>query len=139
MMIRDVVKSLLKNWAMKQLAPANVQAVLTACLAQLRTITEETENKVDDWILDFLESVVLDVAKVDALTKFIHSKLAGVYMDVPPACDGPVNDEYQTLASQLSPAGTYCTSLGQIMQLGRLLADILPILIDFFRERKQCA
>ena len=135
MAIRDIFQTLLKNWAMKQLTPANVQAVLTAGLAQLRTVTDETETKIDDYILDFLESIVLDPTKIETVTDFIRSRLAGVYGDVPPACDGPVNDLYQGLASQLSADGTYCTSLGEIIQLGRLLAEIIPLIVDFFREK----
>lgn len=134
MKIREIFQSMLKNWALKQLTPANVQAVLTAGLARLRELAEDTENKVDDWILDFLDSIVQDPVKCERITDFIRSALAPVYSDVPPCCDGPVNNEYQNLASALSADGTYCTSLGQIIQLGRLLADIVPLLIEFFRE-----
>lgn len=137
MKIRDIFQTLLKNWAMKQLTPANVQAMLTAGLAQLRTVTDETETKIDDYILDFLESIVLDPTKIETVTDFIRSRLAGVYGDVPPACDGPVNDSYQELASQLSADGTYSVTLGQILQLGKGLAEIVPLIADFFRENQK--
>lgn len=130
MTIRETFTNLLKTWAFKKLTPTNVHAILTIGLVRLRELADNTETKVDDWILNFLESIAFDETKIKTFTDFIRSKLAGVYGD------GPVNDEYQNLAATLSADGTYCTSLERIIQLGKFLADFVPLIIDFFREKK---
>ncbi len=62
-----ILQIITKRFILKSLTVEAVQNFLAQAVAVAKQGAEATEIKVDDWIVDFLENIVQDRAKVEAL------------------------------------------------------------------------
>lgn len=62
-----ILQNITKRFILKSLTVEAVQNFLAQAVAVAKQGAEATEIKVDDWIVDFLENIVQDRAKVEAL------------------------------------------------------------------------
>lgn len=115
-----ILKKITKNIILKRLTVEAVQDFLSKVIEAAKKSANQTETKVDDWILDFLENIVKDRAKVQALVNKAQELIACIDGGV---CYAPDSDaKVQYLTACLLTGGE---PLEREVELTRSLVEIL--------------
>lgn len=73
--MKDIVLRITKNLILRSLTVEAVQDFLKKALELARQGANSTQNKIDDWVVDFIEQIVKDPTKVELLVKRIKELL----------------------------------------------------------------
>ncbi len=130
----DNLKAKLTEWvietAIKNITPEAVGNVLKKVLELLEDKSAETENVLDDWILEGLEAIFTNEEKIQLITDFIKEKIAGN------VCKNSDKHDYALLALALNDLrecqGGFITSI-----LAKLLEVVILVIIENMTEEKE--
>lgn len=133
------LKTKFKAWLVtlvaKNLDVKTLRTIFSKITALLKEKAAETHNKLDDWLVEVLEGILADDAKMDLILTYIQSKISGNICEN--LADGRGCDEVETLSHMLLTKPGECESaldLGSF--LITLLQTILPILIEWYKNKE---
>lgn len=127
--IREWIQDAIISAAVRYFTAENLKKVLTTIVANLKAKAAATENFVDDWIIEFLESVVNNEAKIallyEHLKTILDSSKNGLIVEGMPGVN--------SLADALLVVGTerelQAFPYAKVIEL---LSTLLPLILNWF-------
>lgn len=92
--MKDILLRITKNLILKTLTVEAVQEFLQNALELAKQGAAATENKIDDWVVDFISQIVKDPAKIKLLVDRVKEFLQIQESKICLAPDSDVNTQY---------------------------------------------
>lgn len=132
MKITEILQNFLLRLIIGQLTPEKLKRHLESFLVFLDNKTQQTENIVDDWMVEALYDIVNNGEKLNVIYSFLMSFLT-------PQEDGvckalPTDAQWNQLGTEVAQAGEedgVCKAV-DIAQIILLLQTILPPIIEIY-------
>lgn len=143
--LRQLIRDYIARIVIETFSPEYLRTILKNLVTYLKAYAEQTENIVDDWIIEALENIVNDPEKIQTIYKFIKRFVI-------PA-DGicaalPNEGAYAGLTQEIvniEGEKTVCENIENAKAIGfaqwlQLIELVVPIIIDayerFFRDKR---
>ena len=129
--IVNICKRYLYTAALKRIDTDSVRSVFAVALAAAREKVEGTETPFDDWLLDAVEAIIADDAKMAILVDWIRGLVTKNI------CQSAEN-EWETLAHEmLYTPGMPQAGSGEIVKLVALiLQTVIPLIVEWAKTRE---
>lgn len=136
-LLKSWIKEAALSYAIRFFTKENLKAVLTAIVAKVKEKAAETENFVDDWAIEFLESIVNSDAKIAILWEHLSVLIGAdknglILSDVP---ELGIQSLAEALVYQAEPVREYAGI--NLVGIVQLLQVVVPILIDWFGRKNE--
>lgn len=134
---KNTIKNFLIRAIIGQLTIEKLKVNLSSLLWFLDGKASETENVVDDWIIEALYDIVNNDEKLKVVYNFVMNYIQ-------PGSDGvckalPGEEQWKQLAVEVTSAGEpegVCKSV-DIAQIVRLLQMVIPAIIEIYEQVKK--
>lgn len=131
-MLKKWLEQYIIKWAVEQFTLENLKLILTRCVEFLKVKSYETENYVDDWVVEILEGIVNDDKKMTILYEWLYSYVT------PGVCKAaPTLDDEKALIAELIAVdeadGKECKAI-PASTWEAVLNLVIPLLIEFWRQ-----
>lgn len=137
-MLRNWLEKLIYKWALKNFTVDNLKLIIDRCLAYLKVQAAETENVVDDWAIEVLETILNDNSKLQVIYDWINQFIQPCQDGVCRA-SAPSPAQYDELALAVMNAGetsTTCKAVPPSVILA-VLQMFVPVIVRYWRSVEQ--
>lgn len=69
--LRSLIRDYIARIVIETFSPENLKTILKNLVTYLKAYAEQTENIIDDWIIEALENIVNDPTKIETIYNFI--------------------------------------------------------------------
>ena len=143
--LRQLIRDYIARIVIETFSPEYLKTILKNLVTYLKAYTEQTENIVDDWIIEALENIVDDPEKIQTIYRFIKHYViptGGICSALPgKLAYTTLTQEIVNIESDKTVAEdiTEAKAIGFIQWL-ELLELVVPIIIDayerFIRDKR---
>lgn len=143
--LRQLIRDYIARIVIETFSPEYLKTILKNLVAYLKAYASQTENIVDDWIIEALENIVNDPEKIQTIYKFIKRFVIpadGICAALPNAMAyGGLTQEIVNIEGEK----TVCENIENAKAIGfaqwlQLIELVVPIIIDaydrFFRDKR---
>lgn len=143
--LRQLIRDYIARIVIETFSPEYLKKILYNICEYLKAYAEQTENIVDDWIIEALENIVNDPEKIQTIYKFIKRFVIpadGICAALP--TNGNFNDLTIALID-IEREKTVCENVTEAKAIGfaqwlQLIELVVPIIIDayerFLRDKR---
>lgn len=119
----NILKTLLPVIAREVVSPENIQYIMKCLVRRARNMAEDTDTKLDDIALAFLEGIATSYDKAETVSEWLLD------LTIPNRCSTPEMVSYYTEVLESGDS--------DFAEKGAWFAGVLlPILVVYFREKR---
>ena len=129
--LKKKITDVIYTWTLSFITTENVQRLLLVICDKLGEKAIQTENQIDDVMVDAFRTIVSNPEKVKVITDNILT-----YLKNPKECRDD-EDHFERLAEYVSCAGESVEVTGiPILLIARILELVVPYIIEYFMNRE---